>query len=177
MGRAEVDAYIGLGANLGDRLAALNGAVRAMAGWPGTKVVAVSPVYETEAHILPGSDPQPDHLNAVVLLRTTRTPHDLLNCLRDAERSAGRDSDVAPWSPRPLDLDLLIYGSTCIETDELVVPHPRMSERRFVLQPLADLAPEIIPPGAARSVEDLLRHTSDSSRIERTDYSLVPGDM
>lgn len=172
-----VDAYIGLGANVGDRLAALQRAVQAMADWPETDIAATSPIYETEAHVLPGADRQPDHLNAVVQLRTSLSPLELLARLHDAERVAGRNFDAPPWSPRPLDLDLLVYGSVRLTTDELAVPHPRLAERRFVLRPLADLAPSLVLPGTQASVAALLGRTPDTGRIERTTLSLQPTDV
>lgn len=173
MARPE-DAYIGLGANLGDRLSALQGAVKILATWPGTEVVAASAVYETEAHVLPGTDRQPDHLNAVVHLRTSLDPLELLTRLREVERHAGRDPSAPAWSPRPLDLDLLVYGTERCATDELVIPHPRLAQRRFVLQPLADLAPTLVPPGAEATIAELLEHTVDSARVVRTDLALLP---
>ncbi|GAB5534793.1 MAG: 2-amino-4-hydroxy-6-hydroxymethyldihydropteridine diphosphokinase [Rubricoccaceae bacterium] len=169
------DAYIGLGSNVGDRLGALQKAVRTMASWPGTNVVAASSIYETEAHVRPGTDRQPDHLNAVVHLKTGLAPLELLNRLHEAERAAGRDPNAPPWSPRPLDLDLLMFGVECVDTDELVIPHPRIAERRFVLQPLADVAPSLLI--GEKTVAELLTETSDTARIVRTDLVLVAPDL
>jgi len=169
------DAYIGLGANVGNRLAALQQAVKSMASWPGTVVAAVSSIYETEAHVRPGADRQPDHLNAVVHLRTDLAPLELLNRLHGLERAAGRDVNAPPWSPRPLDLDLLVVGSERMDTDELVIPHPRLAERRFVLQPLADVAPSLRI--GDKTVSELLSETTDMSRIARTDHAWISNDL
>ena len=161
------DAYIGLGGNVGNRLAALRRAVESMARWEGTEVVSASSIYETEAHVLPGADHQPDHLNAVVHVRTDLGPMELLHRLRALEREAGRDPDAPAWSARPLDLDLLVYGTRSMTTDELVIPHPRIADRRFVLHPLADVAPSLHL--GRRTVAELLEDTPDRARIRRTD--------
>ena len=174
------DAFVGLGANAGDRLAALRGAVRALRALEGVAVVAVSGVYETEAHVLPGAAPQPDHLNAVAWLRTSRAPAALLAALHAVERAAGRDPDAPRWSPRPLDLDLLLYGDLATEADPgpergrgLRLPHPRLAERRFVLAPLAELAPDRVVPGLGRTVAEWLAATTDTAAVRRTDLRLA----
>src|SRR5690606_16458952 len=111
----EVTAYVGLGANAGDRAAALRAAVAALDATEGVRVERVSPVYETEAHRLPGQPPQPDHLNAVARLRTDLAPDVLLDVFRTLEKVAGRDPEAPRWSPRPLDLDLLLYGDLVLD--------------------------------------------------------------
>ncbi len=165
-------AYVGLGSNVGDRLAALRTAVEAMGRIEGTTVVGVSAVYETEAHVRPGTGPQPDHLNAVAALHTTRPPFALLRALHQIERAAGRDLAAAPWSPRPLDLDLLLYGDRQFHTAALTLPHPRLADRRFVLRPLADLAPHLPVPGLGRTVAEALAATPDAARVEWTPLRL-----
>ncbi len=172
MSAATVSAFVGLGANVGDRLAALQAAVDAIASLPGVRVDAASEVYETEAHVLPGQSPQPDHLNAVVRLRTALAPEALLAGLHAAERAAGRDPAAPRWSPRPLDLDLLLYGGLVLATEALTLPHPRLAARRFVLQPLADLAPDTVVPGTGRTVAELLGSCPDRARIARTPFRL-----
>jgi 2-amino-4-hydroxy-6-hydroxymethyldihydropteridine diphosphokinase len=167
-------AYVGLGANLGDRLAALRAAARRLDDLLGVAVEAASPVYETEAHVLPGQAPQADHLNAVLRLRTRLAPLDLLDALHAVERAAGRDPRAARWAPRPLDLDLLLYGDLARTAPRLTLPHPRLAERRFVLAPLADLAPTLVLPGGAATLADLLDATPDRARVERTALRLWP---
>lgn len=164
--------YLGLGSNVGDRLAALQGALDALAA-SGVTVEAVSPVYETEAHVRPGAAPQRDHLNAVARVTTPLAPEALLSVLHRIEREAGRDPDAEPWSPRPLDLDVLLWGDRGFCSARLIVPHPRLHERRFVLAPLADLACDLAVPGTGRTVADLLAETPDTARAERSPEALA----
>jgi 2-amino-4-hydroxy-6-hydroxymethyldihydropteridine diphosphokinase len=132
----ERQAFVGLGSNLGDRRAYLEAAV---AGLPD--VVAVSPVYETDP--VGGPADQDPYLNAVVELRTSLSPHQLLDAARQAEAAAGRVRQQR-WGPRTLDVDILAVGDLTVDDPELTVPHPRMWERGFVVVPLADLAPEVV---------------------------------
>lgn len=125
-------AYLGLGSNLGDRRAHLRAAVAAL-----PDVVAVSPVYETDP--VGGSPGQGPYLNLVVALETDRSPRDLLDLAHSLEDAAGRVRKERD-GPRTLDVDVLLVGDLCVDEPDLVVPHPRMWQRRFVLAPLADLA-------------------------------------
>jgi 2-amino-4-hydroxy-6-hydroxymethyldihydropteridine diphosphokinase len=127
--------HLGLGSNLGDREAALRGAVRALAG-PDVEPLRTSPVYET-AYVGPGS-PQPAYLNAVAEVRTRLLPLALLRRTQAVERAFGRPPGTH-LRPRPLDIDLLFYGDWWIRSPRLVVPHARLAERAFVLRPLFDL--------------------------------------
>ena len=131
-------AFLGLGANLGDRRAALRRAVSAL-----PDLVAVSRLYETEP--VGGPPGQPAYLNVVVELDTGRSPRQLLELARALERDAARERTVR-HGPRTLDVDVLLVGDLSVDEEDLVVPHPRMWERRFVLAPLADLAPELVGP-------------------------------
>ena len=130
-------AYLGIGSNLGERLAYLQLAVDELASADGVTVVGVSPVYETAPV---GGPEQPDYLNAVVALDTTLTAHELLRVAQAVETEAERVRTVR-WGPRTLDVDVLLVGDERIDTPDLVVPHPRMAERAFVVVPLADLDP------------------------------------
>jgi 2-amino-4-hydroxy-6-hydroxymethyldihydropteridine diphosphokinase len=132
-------AFLGLGSNLGDRVAELERAVATLALCGD--VVAVSPVYETEP--VGGPQDQPAYLNVVVELWTCATPRELLERCRGLEEAAARVRTVR-FGPRTLDADVLLVGDRRVDDDDLVVPHPRMWERRFVLAPLADLAPELV---------------------------------
>ena len=174
---AASDVCIGLGANLGDRLATLRRAARLILDLPDTTLTAASAVYETEAHVRPGTAPQPDHLNAALRVRTRLSPEGMLRHLQAIERAAGRTPGAPAWSPRRLDLDLLLYGALRLDTDALVIPHPRIAERRFVLAPLADVAPDVVVAGTGQTVAALLDRTDDRARIERTARSLIDNGL
>ena len=135
-------AFIGLGSNLGDRLAELRGAVEALR--EGGDVVGVSPLYETDP--VGGPEGQGPYLNAVVELATTDSPRALLERCRAVEEAAHRVRTVR-WGPRTLDADVLLVVGCTVDDEDLVVPHPRLWERRFVVQPLADLAPDLVTEG------------------------------
>src|SRR5688572_17582091 len=138
----ETLACIALGANIGDPRSALGTAVAALAGLPGTRIVAVSPTYRTA----PVDATGPDYFNAVALVSTTLMPLDLLAQLQQIEQGHGRERSTRN-APRTLDLDLLLYGDQRIALPTLSVPHPRMHERAFVLRPLLDVLPEAVIPG------------------------------
>ena len=132
-------AFIGLGSNLGDRAAYLRGAVEGLA--EGGDVVAVSPLYETEP--VGGPPDQQHYLNVVVELRTADSPRTLLERCQALEASAHRER-AERWGPRTLDADVLLVEGELIDEPDLSVPHPRLWDRRFVLAPLADLAPDLV---------------------------------
>jgi 2-amino-4-hydroxy-6-hydroxymethyldihydropteridine diphosphokinase len=137
--------YLGLGSNLGDRLAHLQFAVDGLAARAGM-VVAVSAVYETEPM---GGPAQPDYLNAVVALDTALDARGLLELAKELEVEAGRNPEGERWGPRPLDIDILMVGDDRVEEADLIVPHPRLHQRGFVLAPLADVAPGVVVAPAA----------------------------
>lgn len=150
-------AAFGLGSNVGDRRAYLLAAVSGLGG--AGEVLAVSLFRETEPE---GGPPQPRYLNAAIAIETERTPHELLALAQELERRAGRTRGVR-WGPRTLDVDLLLFGDREIREPDLVVPHPRLGERLFVLEPLAEVALDWPVPGTGRSVSELLadlRHRS-----------------
>ncbi len=134
--------HLGLGSNVGDRRRNLQAAVDALPRH-GVRVLASSSVYETEPV---GGPPQPDFLNAVVVLETALPARDLLRLAKSLEEAAGREPPEAGnrWGPRPLDIDILMVGDERITEPDLVVPHPRIHQRAFVLAPLADVAPELV---------------------------------
>jgi 2-amino-4-hydroxy-6-hydroxymethyldihydropteridine diphosphokinase len=146
-------AYVGLGANLGDRERTIRAAVDALAGEEGIELVAVSTLRETEPV---GVGDQPRFLNGVAELDTSLAARDLLDGLLAVEERFGRVRVPGEHGPRTLDLDLLLYGDEAIDERGLTVPHPRLHERRFVLEPLAELAPGLVVPGRG-DVESLLR--------------------
>lgn len=148
MGRA----YVALGANLGTREATLRAAVALLDGREDTAVVAISQLRETDPV---GFLDQPRFLNGVVALDTDLDPQHLLAALLEIERGLGRVRDGARHGPRTIDLDLLLYDAETIDEPDLTLPHPRLHERRFVLEPLADIDPELRVPGRG-SVAELL---------------------
>jgi len=145
-------AYIALGSNMGDRKEYLDRALNMLAETPGVEVVSVSSYLETEPV---GYVDQPAFLNAAASVDTTLSAHDLLSVCLGIEDALGRVRGVR-WGPRTIDLDVLMYGDEVIDTPELVVPHPLMHERRFVLEPLCEIAPEAVHPVLSRSVKQLL---------------------
>jgi len=133
-------AYVGLGANLGDREATIRAALATLAEEDGIEVVAVSSLRETEPV---GVGAQPRYLNGVAELNTSLRPRALLDCLLATEQRFGRVRVPGEHGPRTLDLDLLLYGDEQIDEPGLTVPHPRLHEREFVLEPLAELDPSL----------------------------------
>ncbi len=146
-------AYVGLGANLGDRERTLHEAVVALGAENGIEVVAVSNLRETEPV---GVGEQPIFLNGAAELETILTARELLDRLLAVEQRFGRVRIPGEHGPRTLDLDLLLYGDEVVEEPALRVPHPRLHERRFVLEPLAELNRALVVPGRG-DVESLLR--------------------
>ncbi len=146
-----VQAFVGLGGNVGDVAAAFASAVARMDALPATQLLRVSRHYRTPAW---GMAAQPDFLNAVALLETRLPARELLDALLAIERAHGRDRGrETRWGPRTLDLDLLLYGDAVIDEAGLHVPHPHLHERAFVLRPLLDIAPEASIPGHGRARE------------------------
>ena len=137
-------AYVGLGANLGDRSAMLRAALEQLDAEPGVRVVAVSTVRETEPV---GYLDQPQFLNAAAAIDTDLPPRELLDRLLGIERRLGRTREGPRFGPRTIDLDLLLYGEERVDEPGLAVPHPRLHERLFVLEPLSDLDATLIVPG------------------------------
>jgi 2-amino-4-hydroxy-6-hydroxymethyldihydropteridine diphosphokinase len=147
--------YLALGSNLGDRQQHLANAQRALKRLPETVIAGQSPVYETDPV---GPQDQGPFLNSVLALATRLGPRLLLGHTQRIEREAGRarQPDRPKWGPRELDLDILVFSDRRIRQPGLTVPHPHLGERWFVLKPLADLAPELVPPGFERTVRDML---------------------
>src|ERR671922_865120 len=144
-----VVAYLGLGSNLGDRLANLQGAVDVLRRGRGIDVTASSRVWETAPV---GGPDQPDYLNAVVRVETHLAPEDLLAACLRAERELGRVR-AERWGPRTVDVDLLLYDERAVDEPDLVIPHPRIGERAFVLVPLLELEPDPRLPDGTRLVD------------------------
>ncbi len=145
-------AYVGVGSNLGDRWANLALAARALRAEPRVALLRASRVWDAA----PLGPPQPRYLNAVLELDARIGARGLLAVLQLVERGAGRTRGGVRWSARTLDLDLLLFGDEVISQPRLVVPHPGLVSRRFVLAPLAELCPERVVPGTGRTVAQLL---------------------
>ncbi len=155
MGRA----FIGFGANLGDRAATLERALALLREQPGIDVVRVSTLRETDPV---GYLDQPRFLNGAALIETSLSPHALLESLLAVESELGRVRDGPRFGPRTVDLDLLLMDDITLDEPGLTVPHPRLHERAFVLEPLAELEPALVVPGRG-PVRDLLRRLESSS--------------
>jgi 2-amino-4-hydroxy-6-hydroxymethyldihydropteridine diphosphokinase len=169
---------IGLGANLGDTRATLAWAVQQLAAHPAVQLQRVSSLYRTR----PVDAEGPDYLNAVALLTTSLEPQALLGLLQGLEQQAGRERPYRN-APRTLDLDLLLHGQRVLNTDHLTLPHPRLHQRRFVLEPLAEIAPDLMVPnqGSATSLQQELaagQHVQEVDHMDRPDWwqaGLSPG--
>lgn len=138
------EAALGLGSNLGDRQAHLAGALRGLKNWEGVAVTAVSSLWETPPW---GIEDQPHFLNACVLIETSLSPMEVLDACLAIEREHGRERSLR-WGPRTLDMDVLYYDDVEMTGERLILPHPRMLLRSFVLAPLAEIAPAKIIGGA-----------------------------
>ena len=143
-------AFVGIGSNLGDREATIRRAVALLDEIDGIEVVAMSALQETEPW---GPVEQPAFVNGAVAVETVLEPPELLAALLDVERLLGRVRTGERWGPRTIDLDLLLYGERVVDEPGLAVPHPRLHERRFALEPLADLAPDAVVPGRGTVAE------------------------
>jgi 2-amino-4-hydroxy-6-hydroxymethyldihydropteridine diphosphokinase len=156
-------AYISVGTNIGDRKANLKFALDSLAG--KAAVSKASSVYETEPV---GFLRQPWFLNQVIELKTELTPAELLSLCQEIEASRGRIRTF-PNAPRILDLDILLYGDIVINEEGLNIPHPRLADRRFILEPLVQIAPDIIHPILKKPMRSLLQDCGDSSEVRIAD--------
>ena len=158
-------AYIGLGSNLNGPVQQLERAISALQDLPQTRLVQSSSFYQSKPL---GEEQQPHYVNAVVMLETSLTAAALLECLQGIEAQQGRVRGPRRWQARTLDLDLLLYGEERIRTEQLIVPHPEMANRNFVLIPLAEITPDLHVPGKG-SVTDLLTEVgmADIVKIEK----------
>lgn len=144
--------FLSLGSNMGDKKAYLEKAITSLKNLPQTTLLGVSSFYQTVAW---GKTDQDDFINAVCQIDTCLEPHDLLKQCQAIEKRLGRERHEH-WGPRTMDIDLLLYGSETIDTADLTVPHPYMTQRAFVLVPLAEIAPDLIFPKTNQTVSSLL---------------------
>lgn len=145
-------AYIGIGSNLGDRLSFFKRAIELLAVSPDIKVEIVSSLYETQPI---GFKDQPLFLNAVIKLSTELSPKELFSLMQSVEKNLGRERRER-WGPRTIDLDLLLYDDIVLMDQGLTVPHPRLTERMFVLVPLSEIAPDLVHPVLKMRVAEIL---------------------
>jgi 2-amino-4-hydroxy-6-hydroxymethyldihydropteridine diphosphokinase len=156
--------WIGLGSNVGDRLGHLRRGLGHIERLPGTALLSVSSVYECEPV---GKTDQPWFLNAAAAIETSLKPHDLLREVLRIERLCGRER-LERWGPRTLDIDILVYDDRVECSAGLIIPHPRIRERAFVLLPLAEIAPDLVVPGGTDTVSELaLRADATGSGVSR----------
>jgi len=146
---------------MGDRELNLLRAVAEIGRLPGCRVTGLSSFYETSPV---GITDQPPFYNAVLRLQTVSSPHELLEQLLHIETAVFGRTRTVHWGPRKMDLDLLLHGTACIADEGMVVPHPRMAQRRFVLQPLSDIAPDLLHPLLGSTISELL----DALRTDET---------
>ena len=154
-------AYIGFGSNIGDRLKHIQNAIHALSKTEGITLQEISSIYKTAPV---GYEAQGEFLNGVAAIQTTLSPLSLLQTLKDIETAVGRQHRIR-WGPREIDLDILIYGDLCLQTEKLIVPHPEMHLRRFVLVPLAEIAPNLVHPVFQETVQTLLARLEDDKSV------------
>ncbi|MFK7849232.1 MAG: 2-amino-4-hydroxy-6-hydroxymethyldihydropteridine diphosphokinase [Rhodothermales bacterium] len=175
MNKQSKQVFLGLGANLGEKLGHLQWAVQQLIELAGIDAMVCSPVYESEAHVLDGEEVQPTYLNAVIGFHTEMLPMHLLRMANLLEKRRGRDRQgEARWASRTLDIDILAYGEQVVESSVLTVPHRRIADRKFVLLPWHDIAPSfLLPAPFSKTVKELLATCGDESELTKTSYNLL----
>ena len=165
-GKQSTIAYIGLGSNLGERERTIAAALHALDADDRTSVLRSTAPIETDPV---GYEDQPRFLNAAACLETTRSPRELLELLLATERELGRVRDGGRrYGPRTIDLDLLLYGNLVVDEDDLVLPHPELAKRAFVLAPLAEIEPTLVHPLLGETVTELLKRVESRPAVRRT---------
>ena len=155
------DVFLGIGSNVGDRAGFLLAALRKLRETASVKIVNISSIYETEPV---GVKDQDSFLNGVVRVQTSLSIQDFHIRVKNIEREVGRLERVR-WGPREIDIDILLFGGQIIDEPNLKIPHPEMQKRRFVLQPLAEIAPDVVHPVLKRSMKDLLLGCTDTCAV------------
>ena len=161
-------AYIGFGSNIGDRLVHIQNAIQTLSKTEGITLQKISSLYKTDPV---GYEAQAQFLNGVAAIHTTLSPLSLLHTLKDIETAIGRKHRIR-WGPREIDLDILIYGDLCVQTEKLVVPHPEMHLRGFVLVPLAEIAPDLVHPVFQVSIQTLLNRFEDDKTVSESRFRI-----
>ena len=157
-------AYIGFGSNIGDRLKHIQNALHALSKTEGITVKKISSIYKTDPV---GYEAQAEFLNGAAALQTDLSPHALLHTLKNIEIALGRQHRLR-WGPREIDLDILIYGDVCLQSEKLILPHPEMHLRRFVLAPLAEIAPGLVHPVFQERIQILLERLGDRQSVSKS---------
>ncbi|WNS80787.1 2-amino-4-hydroxy-6-hydroxymethyldihydropteridine diphosphokinase [Domibacillus sp. DTU_2020_1001157_1_SI_ALB_TIR_016] len=156
------EAYLSLGTNMGNREDQLKEAVRQLEEQKSLRLLAVSSIYETDPV---GFTDQPSFFNIVVKLKTSMTPDELLAACQEIENKLGRER-IVRWGPRTIDLDILLYNHDNIKSDSLIIPHPRMTERAFVLIPLAEIDTAITLPGTSLPLEQYVKNVQGKEGVK-----------
>jgi len=156
-------AYVGLGSNIGDKAGNILRALDILSQFDGIKVTKVSSFYETEPI---GYEDQDWFINAVAQVETIFSPEELLSAFKKVEQIMGRKNTIR-WGPREIDLDLLMYDQLCFESPSLVIPHPRLHERAFVLVPLAKIAPDLFHPIQKKTIAELLAELQSQKTVRQ----------
>lgn len=163
-------AYIGFGSNIDDRLSYIQNAIHALSEAEGITLQKISSFYETEPV---GYEEQAKFLNGAVAIGTCLSPHTLLQTLKQIEADVGRQNRTR-WGPREIDMDILIYGDICLRSPDLIIPHPEMHLRRFVLVPLGEIASDLLHPVFNQTIQTMLeRLEDDKSVVKAEDYDLL----
>ena len=162
-------AYIGFGSNIGDRLVHIQNAIYVLSKTEGITLQKISSIYKTDPV---GYEAQAQFLNGVAAIQTSLSPLSLLHTLKDIETEIGRQHRIR-WGPREIDLDILIYGDMCFQAEKLVIPHPEMHRRRFVLAPLVEIAPDAVHPVFQETVQTLLERLKDDTSVVKTEDSVL----
>jgi 2-amino-4-hydroxy-6-hydroxymethyldihydropteridine diphosphokinase len=154
-------AYISVGSNMGDKLGNCQRGIKALAEAGTSRVLARSGIYSTEPV---DYEDQDWFINTMVKLETSHDPYQLLNQIEFIQRAAGRTKDSIRFGPRILDMDIILYDDYIIDSERLVVPHPRMHKRRFVLKPICDIDPSVIHPVLKKDMQSLLKRLGDDKQ-------------
>jgi 2-amino-4-hydroxy-6-hydroxymethyldihydropteridine diphosphokinase len=163
----KTEAGLSLGTNMGDRLAFLKEARKRIEALPDVRVAAASPVYETEPIGVMPQYKDMKFLNAVLIVEGAWTAHELYDMMQEVEAAMGRHRGLDRYAPRTIDIDLIYVGDARIRSGGLVIPHPRWTSRRFVLQPLADVRPNLVLPGDRRTVRQVLAELEDGEQVDK----------
>ena len=161
-------AYIGFGSNIGDRLAHIQNAIHTLSKTEGITLKEVSSIYKTDPV---GYEAQAQFLNGVAAIQTSLSPLSLLHTLKEIETAVGRQHRIR-WGPREIDLDILIYGDLCLRTEKLILPHPEMHLRSFVLVPLAEIAPNLVHPVFQEAIHTLLNRFEDDKTVSESGFRI-----